>query len=142
DYLARVIKPKLDSIEGVQSADVIGARQYALRAWLDPERMAAHGVTGSDINAALAANNYLTAVGTAKGQAVTVDLTASTDLHSLEEFKHLVVKQENGAIVRLQDVATVVLGAENYDFGVAFDGRRSVFIGIKPRSEEHTSELQ
>jgi len=132
DYIARVIKPKLDAIDGVQTAELQGGRQYALRAWLDPDRMAAQGVTASDVNSALAANNYLAAVGTSKGQAVSVDLTASTDLHSLDEFKHLVVKQENGAIVRLQDVATVVLGAENYDFGVAFDGRRSVFIGIKP----------
>src|SRR5215470_15616522 len=94
DYIARVVKPKLDSIEGVQTAEVIGARQYALRAWLDPERMAAQSVTASDVYAALSANNYLTAVGTAKGQAVTVDLTASTDVHSLDEFKRLVVKQQ------------------------------------------------
>jgi multidrug efflux pump len=131
DYLARVVKPKLDSIEGVQTAEVLGARQYALRAWLDPDRMAAQNVTASDVYAALSANNYLTAVGTSKGQAVTVDLTASTDLHSLDEFKRLVVKQQNEAIVRLADVATVVLGAENYDFSVAFDGKRSVFIGIQ-----------
>ena len=131
DYVARVVKPKLDSIEGVQSADVIGARQYALRAWLDPERMAAQGVTASDVYAALSANNYLTALGTAKGQAVTVDLTASTDVHSLDEFKRLVIKQQNDAIVRLEDVATVVLGAENYDFNVSFAGKRGVFIGIQ-----------
>jgi multidrug efflux pump len=131
DYVTRVVKPKLDSIEGVQSADVIGARQYALRAWLDPERMAAHSITASDVYAALSANNYLTAVGTAKGQAVSIDLSASTDVHSLDEFKKLVVKQENGAIVRLEDVATVVLGAENDHFSVAFDGKRSVFIGIQ-----------
>jgi multidrug efflux pump len=131
DYITRVVKPKLDAIEGVQTAELLGARQYALRAWLDPDRMAAQGVTASDVYAALSANNYLTAVGTAKGQAVTVDLTASTDLHSLDEFKQLVVKEQNGAIVRLQDVATVVLGAENYDFGVSFDGKRSVFIGIQ-----------
>jgi multidrug efflux pump len=131
DYIVRVVKPKLDAIEGVQTAEILGSRQYALRAWLDPDRMAAHNITAADVYTALGANNYLTAVGTAKGQAVTVDLTASTDLHSLEEFKQLVVKQQNSAIVRLQDVATVVLGAENYDFGVAFDGKRSVFIGIQ-----------
>src|SRR5580698_8908076 len=131
DYLARVVKPKLDSIEGVQTAEVIGARQYALRAWLDPDRMAAQNVTASDVYTALSANNYLTAVGTAKGQAVSVDLTASTDLHSLDEFKRLVVKTQNSTIVRLSDVATVVLGAENYDFNVAFNGKRSVFIGIQ-----------
>src|SRR5580700_661140 len=131
DYLARVVKPKLDSIEGVQTAEVIGARQYALRAWLDPDRMAAQNITAADVYNALSANNYLTAVGTAKGQAVSVDLTASTDLHSLDEFKRLVVKTQNNAIVRLSDVATVVLGAENYDFNVAFNGKRSVFIGIQ-----------
>jgi multidrug efflux pump len=131
DYLVRVIKPKLDAIEGVQTAEVIGTRLYALRAWLDPDKMAAHGVAASDVYNALAANNFLTAVGNTKGQMVTVDLTASTDLHSLDEFKKLVVRQQDGAIIRLEDVATVVLGAENYDFSVAFTGRRSVFIGIQ-----------
>src|SRR6202011_5208549 len=131
DYLVRVIKPKLNAIEGVQTAEVLGTRLYALRAWLDPEKMAAHGIAASDVYNALAANNYLTAVGTTKGQMVSVDLTASTDLHSLDEFRKLVVRQQNGAIIRLEDVANVVLGAENYDFSVAFTGRRSVFIGIK-----------
>src|SRR5579864_8555905 len=122
DYLSRVVKPKLDALEGVQTAEILGARQFALRAWLDPDRMAAQGITAADVNSALASNNYLATVGTTKGQAVTVDLTASTDLHTLDEFKHLVVKQENSAIVRLEDVATVVLGAEDYNFSVAFDG--------------------
>jgi len=131
DYLVRVVKPKLDSVEGVQTAEILGARQFALRAWLDADRMAAHGVTATDVNSALANNNYLATLGAAKGQAVTVDLRAGTDLHSVDEFRQLVVKQANGALVRLQDVATVVLGAENYDLNVAFSGRNSVFIGIK-----------
>jgi multidrug efflux pump len=131
DYLLRVVKPKLEAIPGVQNADIAGGRQYALRAWLDPERMAAHGVTASDVYTALAANNYLATVGTTKGQMVSVDLTASTDLHSLDAFRQLVIRQHNNAIVRLQDVATVVLGAENYDFSVAFSGRHSVFIAIQ-----------
>ena len=131
DYLARVVKPKLDSIDGVQTAELLGARQFALRAWLDPAKMAAHGITATDVNAALASNNYLAAVGSSKGQAVTVDLTADSNLHSVDEFKQLAIKQVNGAIVRLQDVATVSLGSESYDFNVAFSGKRSVFIGIK-----------
>jgi multidrug efflux pump len=131
DYLARVVKPKLDAVPGVQTAEILGGRQFALRAWLDPARLAAHGVTAADVYKALSANNYLAAVGTTKGQAVSVDLTASTDLHSVEEFKQLSIKQSNGAIVRLQDVATVVLGAEDYDSNVSFSGRLAVFIGIK-----------
>jgi len=131
DYLYRVVKPKLDSIEGVQTAEVLGGRQFALRAWLDADRMAAHGLTAADVANALAANNFLAALGSSKGQMVTVDLRADTDLHSVDEFKQLVVKQGNGALVRLEDVATVALGAENYDYNVAFSGRGSVFIGIK-----------
>src|SRR3989442_11167191 len=131
DYLVRVVKPKLDSVEGVQTAEILGARQFALRAWLDPQRMAAYGITASDVRTALASNNYLAALGTTKGQMVSVDMTAATSLHSVEEFKKLVVKQKDGAIVRLEDVANVVLGAENYDFSTAFGGRNAVFIGIK-----------
>ncbi len=131
DYLIRVVKPKLDSIPGVQTAEILGARQFALRAWLDSNKMAAYGITAADVNAALAANNLLAPLGVTKGQMVTVPLTAKTDLHSVDEFKQLVVKQNGDAIVRLQDVATVSLGSENYDFNVAFGGVRSVFIGIK-----------
>ncbi|RZF23963.1 multidrug efflux protein [Paraburkholderia sp. UYCP14C] len=131
DYLLRVVKPKLDSIRGVQTAEVLGGRQFALRAWLDSTRLAAHNVTASDVYTALGNNNYLATLGTTKGQMTSVSLNAGTDLHSVEDFRKLVVKQKNGAIVRLEDVANVVLGADNYDSNVAFSGKRSVFIGIK-----------
>jgi len=131
DYLLRVVKPKLDSIDGVQTAEILGSRTFALRAWLDPARLAAHGVSADDVYTALSANNYLSAVGTTKGQMVSVDLASNTDVHSLDEFRRLVVKRQNGALVRLEDVGNVVLGAENYDFNVAFSGQHSVFIGIK-----------
>ncbi len=131
DYLVRVVKPNLDSIDGVQTAEILGARQFALRAWLDPARMAAHGVTAADVYAALSANNYLAAVGSTKGQAVTVGLTAATDLHTVAEFRQLVVKGKGDSLVRLEDVANVVLGAEDYNSSVAFDGKQSVFIGIE-----------
>ena len=131
DYLLRVIQPKLNAIPGVQVAEILGGRTFALRAWLDPQRMAAHGVTAGDVYSALAANNYLSAAGQSKGDMVSINLTASTDPHSLDEFKRLVIRQANGAIVRLEDVATVVLGAENYDFGVSYSGLSGVFVGIK-----------
>jgi len=131
DYLLRVVQPKLNSIPGVQLAEILGGRTFALRAWLDPERMAAHGVTADDVHTALAANNYLSAAGQSKGDMVSVNLTASTDPHSLDEFKRLVIREANGAIVRLEDVATVVLGAESYDFGVSYSGLSGVFVGIK-----------
>ncbi len=141
DFLLRVVKPKLDSIEGVQTAELLGARQFALRAWLDASKMAAYGVTAADVSNALAANNFLTALGSSKGQMVSVPLTAGTDLHSVDEFKQLAVKQSDGAIVHLQDVATVTLGSENYDFNVAFSGVRSVFIGIKVAPEANILDV-
>ncbi|MEJ2683408.1 MAG: efflux RND transporter permease subunit [Candidatus Sulfobium sp.] len=131
DYLIRVVQPKLQAVEGVQTAEILGGKQFALRAWLDPKKMAAYGVTGTDVNNALAANDFISAVGRTKGQMVTVELTAATGLHTVEEFRDLVLKSHDGAIVRLGDVANVTLGAENYDTAVAFDGKRAVYIGIK-----------
>ncbi len=141
DYLIRVIKPQLDSIEGVQSAEIIGSGQFALRAWLDPDKMAAHGVTASDVYSALSANNYLAALGSTKGQMVSVSLTADTSVHSVDAFKQLAVKQINGSIVRLGDVARVELGSESYGLSVAFNGKQSVFIGIKAAPEANILDV-
>jgi multidrug efflux pump len=135
DYVIRVVQPKLQAVPGVQSAQLLGGRQYALRAWLDPAKLAANGVTAADVSTALASNNYLSALGTTKGQMVSVDLNAGTDLHSAEEFKQLVVKQKDGGFVRLEDVGTVVLGAEDYESEVAFKGKSAVFIAINVAPE-------
>ena len=124
--------PSSMSIQGVQTAEILGGRQFALRAWLDPARLAAHGVTARRRRpGAGARTTILPRVGTTKGQMVSVDLTAATDLHSVDEFKQLAIKQKDGAIVRLEDVANVVLGAEDYDSNVSFSGKLAVFIGIK-----------
>ena len=141
DYLVRVVKPKLDSVQGVQTAEILGARQFALRAWLDSNKMAAYGVTAADVSAALSANNFLAALGVSKGQMVTVPMTAGTDLHTVSEFKQLAIKHNGDAIVRLEDVATVTLGAENYDLNVAFGGVRSVFVGIKVAPDANILEV-
>ena len=130
DYLIRVVQPKLQAVEGVQTAEILGGKLFALRAWLDPDKLAAYNLTASDVSAALAANNFLSAVGTTKGQMVQVNLTASTDVRSLEQFKSLVIKQQGGAVIRLSDVANVTLGAEDYDSEVGFDGKKAVYIGI------------
>jgi multidrug efflux pump len=131
DYLVRAVQPKLQAIEGVQTAEILGAKLFALRAWLDPVKLAAYGLTAADVRAALAANDFLSAVGTTKGQMVQQILTATTGLHSLEEFRNMVVKQQDGAVVRLEDVAKVTLGSEDYESEVGFDGKKAVYIGIQ-----------
>jgi multidrug efflux pump len=130
DYLIRVVQPRLSALAGVQKADILGGRQFALRAWLKPERMAALGVSPAQVRQALASNNYLAAVGQTKGQLIQVNLTATTDLQTVEGFKKLVLRENNGALVRLEDVADVALGADNYDQDVRMNGKKAVFMGV------------
>jgi multidrug efflux pump len=130
DYLLRVVQPRLSAIDGVQRAEILGGRTFAIRAWLKPDRMAALNVSPSQVRAALGNNNYLSAVGQTKGALVQLNITASTDLKSVEEFKQLVIREQNGALVRLQDVADVEMGADNYEANVRFTGRQAVFMGV------------
>src|SRR5512145_3203192 len=132
DYLVRIVQPRLSAVEGVQRADILGARTFAMRIWLKPERMAALNVSPVQVRQALARNNYLAAVGQTKGALVQVNLTANTDLRSVQEFEQLVVRERDGAAVRLRDAAEVALGAEDYDTAVAFSGKTAVFVGIWP----------
>lgn len=131
DYLVRVVQPKLQAVEGVQTAELLGAKNFALRAWLDPQKLAAYGMTAADVSQALTANDYIAGLGTTKGQMVQVTLKASTALSSLQEFRNLVLKQQDGAIVRLSDVANVTLGSDDYESEVSFDGQKAVYIGIQ-----------
>ncbi len=130
DYLTRVVQPKLSAISGVQRADILGDRTFAMRIWLKPDRMAAHGIAPSAVRDALARNNYLSALGRTKGSMVSVNLIANTDLRTPEEFRQLVVKEDNGVVVRLGDIADVVLGAENYEEEVRFNGETATFMGV------------
>ena len=131
DYLVRVVQPKLQAVPGVQTAEILGGRTFALRAWLDPAKLAAYGLTGADVSQALTQNDYISGIGSTKGQMVQVNLSASTNLHSVDEFKNLVIKHSGDSIVRLKDIANVTLGADDYDSQVGFDGQRAVYIGIQ-----------
>jgi multidrug efflux pump len=132
DYLVRVVQPRLTALEGIQRADILGGRTFAMRVWLKPDRMAALNIYPAQIREVLAANNFLSAVGRTKGSLVQVNLTANTDLRSVEEFRNLVVRQSGDKLVRLRDVADVSLGAEDYESEVRFSGERAVFMGVWP----------
>ena len=130
DYLIRVVQPRLSAIAGVQRADILGDRTFAMRIWLKPDLMAAHGISPTMLREALARNNFLSALGRTKGSMVSVNLVANTDLRTPEEFRDLVVKEDKGVVVRLGDVADVALGAENYEEDVRFNGETAVFMGV------------
>src|SRR5206468_4631766 len=122
--------PRLSAISGVQRAEILVNRTFAMRIWLRPDKMAALGISPTELRDALAHNNYLSALGRTKGSMVSVNLVANTDLRTAEEFRQLVIKNEGGVIVRLGEVADVVLGAENYEQDVRFNGETATFMGV------------
>jgi multidrug efflux pump len=130
DYLSRVVQPRLSAVTGVQRIEIFGARTFAMRIWLKPERMAALHISPSQVREALTANNYLAAIGNTKGSLVQTYLAANTDMHNPDDFRRLVIYQRDGTIVRLQDIAEVELGAEDYDTVVRYSGDTAVFAGI------------
>ena len=141
DYLNRMVQPRLSSVKGVQRADVLGGRVFAMRIWLKPDQLAARGISPAEVRLALQANNALAVVGATKGSMLSVSLVANTDLKSVDEFKKLVVAQRNGTIIRLSDLAEVVLGAEDYNTEVRFGGQTATFMGIWVLPTESTVEV-
>src|ERR687896_621376 len=132
DWLARTLQPQLSTLQGVQRVSFEGARQLAMRVWIDPDRLAALNLSAGDLQAALRRNNYLAAVGQTKGNLVQVSLLANTDLRSVDEFQNLIVADRGGAIVRLSDVARVELGAEEAEMVAKLSDREAVYLGVWP----------
>lgn len=132
DYLVRVVQPRLSAIEGVQRAEVLGGRNYAMRIWLKPAQLAALNIGPMEVRQALAANNYLAALGQTKGSLVQVSVSANTDISTVEEFENLVIRKEGDSIIRIRDVADVELGSDFYDVGVRYSGESAIFMGVWP----------
>lgn len=130
DYLIRVVQPLLATVDGVAEAQLIGGQTLAMRLWLDPDKMAARKITATDVAAAVQANNYQSAPGQMKGAYILTNIDTNTDLTSVEEFRNLVVKSADGAIVRMRDIGTIELGASNYDQAAVMDGKRAVYLGV------------
>jgi multidrug efflux pump len=131
DYLTRVVQPLLSTVDGVASADILGGQTFAMRLWLDPSQMAARGISASDVSAAIRANNYQSAPGQAKGFFTVTNIDARTGLADVDQFKRMVVKSAGGALVRMEDIARVDLGAQSWTSSVMMNGQHAVFIGVQ-----------
>lgn len=131
DYLLRVVQPRLQSIDGVGQAQILGESLYAMRIWLDPKRMAALDISANEVSTALRSNNYLSSIGSTKGGYVGIDLGATTDISKKEDFYKLVIAKRNDTLIRLSDVANTELGAEGYNSQNLFNGKPAIFIGIE-----------
>jgi multidrug efflux pump len=131
DYLARVVQPVMSTVDGVASADILGAQTLATRIWLDPARMAGRNVSPDDVAAAIRANNFQAAAGQSKGYFIVSNVTTNTDLTDIEQFKRMTVKAKDGGFVRLEDIAVVELGAQSTDSSVSLNGQHAIFIGVQ-----------
>jgi len=131
DYLSRVVQPIIATVPGVASADILGGQSFAMRIWLNPDKMAARGITAADIANAISANNYQAAPGQTKGYFTLTNVVANTGLTDMAEFRNMVVKSVNGTLVRIKDVATVDLSAQSFDSSVWMNGQHAVFIGVQ-----------
>lgn len=131
DYLIRAVQPKLQAINGVQKAEILGSQPMAMRIWLNSLKMSALGVSAADVRAALSTNNFISAAGRTDGNMVTINLTATTGLHTVEEFENLIIRAQGDSIVRIRDIGSVTLGAQNYNNSVSFDKVDAVYIGIQ-----------
>ena len=130
DYITRVIQPRLQSVNGVANAQILGGQTFAMRIWLDPDRMAALNVTPIDVRNALAINNFTSAAGQIKGDFTQTSINARTSLDSPAAFGKLVVVARGDALIRLGDIAKIELGPESADSSSVFDGLKAVFVGI------------
>lgn len=130
DYLTRVVVPRIQTVSGLSQAQILGGRTFAMRIWLDPQKMAAFNVTANEIQNAILNNNYQSAPGATKGEFVAFTMYANTDLHDAKQFQQIVIKSVNGTLIKMQDVARIELGAEDYDSIVTYNGQKAVFLGI------------
>lgn len=132
DYLIRNVQPEIATLPGVGQAELAGGRYQAMRIWLDPVRMAAFGVTATDINAAISRQNYISAAGTTEGDLTRTTVDAHTDIQTPEAFSAMVVRQDENMRVVLGDVADVEMSIEDTQFSSFSSGREAVFIAINP----------
>ncbi|HLO40327.1 MAG TPA: efflux RND transporter permease subunit [Phycisphaerales bacterium] len=132
EYLSREIQPQLTTIEGVQRVEILGGSQMAMRIWLDAERMTALDITPQELESSLRRNNFLASVGQAKNADIQMDLLTNTDLQTPAEFEQLVVREREGSVVRLGDIARVELGAEEPSTECGFNGKQAVYLSVWP----------
>jgi len=130
DYLTRVVQPKLQALAGVGKADLLG-RKFALRVWLDPERLSAVDMTPQDVVNVLLQNNYQAAVGNTRDEYTKISMTTNTDVGDPDKFRDLVVKESDGSLIRLRDIARVELGSETYDQLALYKGQPATYVAIE-----------
>ncbi|TIO52869.1 MAG: multidrug efflux protein [Mesorhizobium sp.] len=132
EYIERVIRPRISTVEGVADVQIFGAEEYSMRVWIDPVRLAARGATAADVLTAINNSNFLSAPGNTQNEYVVSSITVHSTLQTPEAFSQLPIRSTDGQVVRLRDVARVELGAASTDTRVSFNGKPGTFLAIFP----------
>lgn len=132
EFLTRVVQPRFATLEGVGTAEILGGRDFSMRIWIDPVRLAARSVTAGDVMAAVRSSNFLAAPGRTQNEFVAYALEMQTTFQTPESFGTLPIRSNGDQVVRLRDVADVELGPKSTDTKVSFNGKEGTFIGITP----------
>ncbi|QZP07155.1 efflux RND transporter permease subunit [Caenibius sp. WL] len=141
DFATRVAQPLITAVPGVASADIGGGQTLAMRVWLDPDKLAARGLSAGEVAAALRANNVQAAPGQLKGTDTAINITAGTDLTNVDDFRNMVVKSGKDGLVRLRDIGAIEIGGQNYNSNAWSRGRTAVFIAISPTPDGNPLEI-
>ncbi len=137
----RVIKERLQRLPGVGSVFIGGERRYAMRVWLDPARLAAYGLTVDDVERAIRAGNAEIPGGRIEGSLREFSVQTRGDLATAEQFSAIIVRQSEGELVRLRDVAEVRIGAEDERTSARYNGQTAVGLGIVKQSRASTLDV-
>ncbi|WP_192251777.1 efflux RND transporter permease subunit [Mesorhizobium silamurunense] len=132
EYIERVVRPRISTVEGVADVQIFGAEEYSMRVWIDPVRLAARGATAADVLTAINNSNFLSAPGNTQNEYVVSSITVHSTLQTPEAFSQLPIRSTDGQVVRLRDVARVELGAASTDTRVSFNGKPGTFLAIFP----------
>ncbi|WP_298771651.1 efflux RND transporter permease subunit [uncultured Shewanella sp.] len=140
EYLRNIVVPRLETVPGVYEINIFGGRQYAMRIWLLPEKMAAHKVTTDDITTALNNNNLVSTTGSLYGDLVKISVSTDTNLSNVSDFDNIVIRNENGRFVRIKDIGYSEFGATDYQSGGIVHGDSAVILGITAADKANSIE--
>ncbi len=131
DYIHRYIENQLEQVPGIANVSIQGANQYAMRIWLDPQKMQARNISVDDINQAINSNNIELPAGKIKAGAMNYPITAKTKLTNTEDFANIIVKNADGNVTYLKDIARIVLGHDELgETHVSVNGQPGILVSV------------
>ncbi|PLX89011.1 MAG: multidrug transporter AcrB [Desulfuromonas sp.] len=141
DFVDRYVTDQLEMIEGVAEAQVLGARKYSMRIWLDPALLTAHRVTPQDVESAISSQNVEVPGGRLESTAREFTVLSDTSLNTPEQFENIIVGKSGDRLVRLRDVGRAEIGPESVRENLRYNGGQAVAVGVVKQSVANPLEI-